>query len=86
MDYSSQFENLQKKTLEIFLKKNKDYGNAFEKYGTVGVLIRINDKISRLVNISKNQITLVEDESLRDTLLDLSNYSLLAAILNDEKK
>ena len=36
------------------------------------------DKINRLANITKTNITLVESESLRDTLIDLHNYSAMA--------
>jgi len=49
------------------------------------VLTRLEDKILRTLNISNKQIQLVNDESLRDTLLDLHNYSALAILLlNDE--
>ena len=32
-------------------------------------------------SLTKNQITLVEDEKLEDTLLDLHNYSAMALML-----
>ena len=53
-------------------------------YSCVGVLIRIGDKISRLQNISKKGIQLVEDEKIRDTLIDLHNYAAMAIMLLDE--
>ena len=59
-------------------------GDAFANYGPVGVLIRIGDKISRLQNISKKGIQLVEDEKIRDTLIDLHNYAAMAIMLLDE--
>ncbi len=34
-------------------KKNADYGDAFAKYGLVGVLMRIEDKIQRGLSIKK---------------------------------
>ena len=34
----------------------------FAEYGVIGVLVRMGDKIKRLQNIEKNQITLVNDE------------------------
>lgn len=71
---------IQDEARAIFMKKNKDYGNAFSDYGTIGVLVRMNDKIRRLQTITKNKITMVNDESLRDTLLDLLNYSALALV------
>ena len=73
-----QFKEIQKEGLELFTKKNKDYGDAFANYGTIGVLVRMGDKIARLQSITKNQITLVDDEKLRDTLIDLHNYTAMA--------
>tara|TARA_B100001769_G_C21903739_1_gene487891 strand:+ start:96 stop:446 length:351 start_codon:yes stop_codon:yes gene_type:complete len=79
------FKRIQNLGLDLFIKKNKDYGKAYSKYGTIGVLIRINDKISRLQTITKNKILLVDDESLKDTLIDLHNYSAIALMeLNKE--
>tara|TARA_B100001057_G_scaffold424925_1_gene447987 strand:- start:76 stop:345 length:270 start_codon:yes stop_codon:yes gene_type:complete len=79
------FENVQKEGLELFERKNKDYGNAFADYGPVGVLVRMGDKIRRLQSISNSGIQLVNDESLRDTLIDLHNYSAMAILLMDDK-
>ena len=77
---------IQKEGLELFKKKNKDYGDAFAEYGPIGVLMRMGDKIKRLQNIEKNQITMVDDEQMRDTLIDLHNYSAMALMLLDEPK
>ena len=51
------------------------------KFGLVGVLVRIEDKIQRAISISKSGITLVDDEGLKDTLLDLHNYAAMALML-----
>lgn len=80
------YQDIQAEALELFKKKNTDYGDGFKKYGPVGVLIRIGDKINRLQSITNNGIQLVETESLRDTLIDLHNYAALALICMDEKK
>ena len=79
-----QMEKIQKECLELFKKKNQDYGDAFANYGIVGVLVRMGDKIARAQSITKNGITLVDTESLRDTLIDLHNYSAMATMLLDE--
>jgi len=79
-----QYKNIQKEALELFRNKNQDYGDAFANYGPVGVLVRMGDKISRLQSISNNGITLVDNESLRDTLIDLHNYAAMAIMLLDE--
>ena len=86
MDYINKFREIQDEGFELFKKKNKDYGNAFEEHGTIGILVRMNDKIKRAMNISEKQITLVDDESLRDTLIDLHNYCAIAISLIDKNK
>jgi hypothetical protein len=77
-------EKIQKEALELFRKKNIDYGDAFAKYGVIGVLMRIEDKLQRSVSITKNGVNLVDDESIRDTLIDLHNYAAMALMLIDE--
>jgi len=86
MEDKERFANLQKETFELFRKKNVDYGSAFKEYGVIGILVRMNDKIKRFQNISKTGIILVGNEKIRDTLLDLSNYALMGAMLLDEDK
>ena len=75
MDRVQQMETVQNGALEMFKKKNKDYGDAFAKYGLIGVLMRIEDKIQRALSITKNGVNMVNDESIRDTLMDLHNYA-----------
>jgi len=83
---TNQMIAVQKEALELFKKKNADYGDAFATYGTVGVMVRISDKLQRFVNINKTNVSLVNDESLRDTLLDLHNYAAMAIMLLDNDK
>ena len=79
-----QMQKVQEECLEMFKKKNRDYGDAFAKFGVIGVLMRIEDKIQRSLSITKNGVNLVDDESIRDTLLDLHNYAAMAVMLLDE--
>ena len=83
-DRVKQMKDVQEKALELFKKKNADYGDAFAKFGVIGVLVRIEDKIQRSLSITKNGINLVGDESIKDTLLDLHNYAAMALMLLDE--
>ena len=85
MDRVSQMTKIQKTALDLFEKKNADYGDAFATFGVIGVLMRIEDKIQRALNITTTQIHLVEDENIKDTLLDLHNYAAMALILLEEK-
>jgi len=41
MDRVEQLENVQKGALEMFKTKNKDYGDAFAKYGLIGAVFII---------------------------------------------
>ena len=85
-DRISQMKAVQDEGLELFKKKNADYGDAFAKFGVVGVLVRMGDKISRLQSITTKCVNLVNTESLRDTLIDLHNYSAMAIMLLDQDK
>ena len=77
MDRVEQMKKIQNEALELFQKKNNDYGDAFATFGLIGVLVRLEDKIQRSLTISEKGINLVEEEKLRDTLLDLHNYAAM---------
>jgi hypothetical protein len=77
---------VQTEALDLFTKKNTDYGDAFASYGSIGVIVRMGDKIQRLLSITNKGISLIDSETLRDTLIDLHNYAAMAVMLLDEKK
>ena len=54
--------------------------NRVEQNGVIGVLMRVEDKIQRSMSMSmtKNGLYLVNDEGIRDTLIDLHNYAAMA--------
>jgi len=85
-DRVSQMSGIQSEALALFRKKNADYGDAFANFGPVGVIVRMGDKISRLCSITTKKVSLIDTESLRDTLIDLHNYSAMAIMLLDEEK
>lgn len=84
MNRVEQMKQIQAEALELFTRKNQDYGDAFAKYGVIGVLMRMEDKLHRAMSITKNGVNLVKDEGIRDTLIDLTNYSAMALMLMDE--
>lgn len=84
MDRVDQMKKIQEEALKLFTKKNIDYGDAFAKYGIIGVLMRIEDKLQRSMSITKNGVNLINDETIRDTLLDLHNYAAMGLMLLDE--
>jgi hypothetical protein len=83
-DRVKQLASIQKECLELFQRKNNDYGDSFSNYGTVGVLVRMADKLSRFTNITNSGVQLVDNESLRDTLKDLHNYAAMAIMCMDD--
>lgn len=86
MNRITQLKTVQEEAAKLFERKNKDYGDAFANYGPIGVIVRMGDKINRLSSVTNNGINLVKTESIRDTLIDLHNYSAMAIMLMDEDK
>lgn len=80
-----QLKTVQEEALALFTRKNADYGDAFANYGPIGVIMRMGDKINRLMSISKTNVQMVDSESLRDTLIDLHNYAAMGVMLIDEQ-
>lgn len=76
-------QNAHDELLQTFVDKNADYGNSFEssleEYGLIAALIRMEDKMGRLRTLIKSEAK-VKDESISDTLRDLSNYALMASV------
>ena len=66
------------------IRDNYSQYDAFAKYGVIGILMRIEDKLQRCMSITKNGVNLISDEGIRDTLIDLHNYSAMALMLLDE--
>lgn len=81
-------QNAHDELLQTFVDKNADYGNSFEssleEYGLIAALIRMDDKMGRLRTLIKSEAK-VKDESISDTLRDLSNYALMASVWFDNK-
>ena len=56
----------------------------------LGIIIRMNDKIQRLLNIYRKNIFYergeeVPDESIEDTCIDLMNYANMLIVLKNDK-
>lgn len=86
MNRVKQMQIVQLEAIELFTKKNSDYGDAFADYGPIGVIVRMGDKIRRLSQLTSTGINMINTETLRDTLIDLHNYSAMAIMLIDEEK
>lgn len=79
---------------DIYEKKNHDYGDSFHETfleeGYAMARIRLSDKLNRFKNLSRQKTACacgismqVDDESLRDTLLDLANYAIMTVMEMD---
>jgi hypothetical protein len=67
---------------EVFCKKQRDYGRGnISKFGADGVMVRVSDKIERLINLSKRAEGTVGhapiNESVADTWLDIATYGVI---------
>jgi hypothetical protein len=76
-------KKIQAEGLELFIRKNADYGDSYKQHGLVGVLVRLQDKINRAMHVSKHSIHV--NESLRDTLIDLHNYAAMAIMESESE-
>lgn len=66
---------------ETYVKKNADYGDSFgesiKDFGYTAGLVRISDKWNRIKNLLSGSEAQVNDESVKDTLLDMANYCIM---------
>lgn len=93
---NQQIKQDQKRFLNILLecgklryKKFKQYGDCYKDFGVLGITLRLNDKINRIKNYYENQhknpliTNEIEksDESIKDTLKDICNYSIMGLMI-----
>ena len=83
---------------ELHSRKNHDYAGASDPLKNLrackrlkllpfmGVMVRLQDKWSRLEEFVKSGTLMVKDESVKDTLMDNAVYSVLAIILYEEQQ
>ena len=75
------FKKITDNMYSTYLKKNKDYGNSFDKsldkWGLSVAAIRLGDKLNRFESFVKNGSFAVNDEGVRDTLSDLATYAIM---------
>lgn len=84
-----QFKDIAKGMIETYVRKNHDYGNSFDKsldkFGLVASVVRIGDKMNRIESLVQKK-AMVQDESIRDTLLDMANYAIMTVMWMDNQK
>jgi hypothetical protein len=71
---------------ELLIKKQKDYGPKNISLAPGGPLnglrVRMFDKLSRINNLLESGAT-PENESIRDSFIDLANYAVIAMMVLD---
>ena len=80
-----------------FCKKQFDYGPGNIAMGTslkteeeinialLGIIVRLNDKINRLVNLSTKHNFEAQNEPIEDAFLDTAIYAAMALIVKNQK-
>lgn len=75
---------------DLYKRKNHDYGDSFHQTwleeGFAMSRIRLSDKLNRFKKLSKGDAVQVDDESIRDTLIDLANYAIMTVMEMDLEK
>ena len=68
----------------LYERKNHDYGDSFHisfiEEGMSMPRIRLGDKFNRFKTLSRTTKQEVNDESIRDTLIDLANYAIMTIL------
>ncbi len=66
---------------DLLDKKRTDYGTEnISKFGTKGVLVRVSDKVERLINLTWKTDKEPNFESIEDTWKDIAGYAILALL------
>jgi len=85
MDKTS-IESILNDSFNLGVSKNNDYGSDnILKFGIIGIIVRLGDKIARYKNLTtnKNIEQKVKDETLKDTLMDIINYATYGEMLSN---
>lgn len=60
-------------------RKQADYGrDNISRFGTKGILVRVNDKVERLINLTWDIDKEPNFESVKDSWMDIAGYAILA--------
>lgn len=84
--FIQELQKIQSEDIELFKRKNKDYGDSFRDLGPIGILTRCMDKIKRAIQVLETDQLMVQEEAVRDTLNDLRIYTLMNEGLFREMK
>jgi len=74
------FKEIIYNTFKTYKVKNAAYGDAWKKHEMWGLLVRVSDKIERVLNLWKQGKLEENQESIFDNWHDVGVYSVLAQI------
>ena len=92
-----EFQKILNTMYMTFCKKQFDYGPGNIAMGTqlkteeevnlslLGIIVRMNDKINRLVNLSTKHSFKAQNEPIEDAFLDTAVYAVMALIVKQNK-
>ncbi len=76
-----EYDEAVNRCLELLIRKQRDYGpKNILKFGHIGLLVRMTDKIERLANLAGNKSN-PAFEALEDTYMDIFNYCMIGFML-----
>ena len=94
---AKEFQQLQYEQYALFCRKQMDYGPSNIAMGTsletdeekrlskIGLIVRINDKIQRLINLVVKNNREAQNEPTIDAFKDLACYGIIAQIVQNGK-
>tara|TARA_B100000287_G_scaffold266588_1_gene250741 strand:+ start:90 stop:500 length:411 start_codon:yes stop_codon:yes gene_type:complete len=94
---AKEFKQIQDEQYETFCKKQMDYGPSNismgtgvgeavnKKLATTALVIRINDKVQRLLNLVVSNDREAQNEPVEDAFKDLSVYGIIAQLVRNGK-
>ena len=94
---AKEFQRLQFEQWALFCRKQMDYGPSNIAMGTelktdeekrlskIGLIVRINDKVQRLINLVVKNNREAQNEPTIDAFKDLSVYGIIAQIVKNGK-
>ena len=96
-EMTKEFRAIQQEQYRLFCVKQNDYGTGNVGMGTMldtpdnirlaltGLIVRMNDKINRLLNLVVKNGKTPENEPMSDSFMDLSVYGIMSQIVAKEK-
>ena len=94
---AKEFQRLQFEQYDLFCKKQMDYGpsniamgtsletNEEKRLSLIGLIVRINDKVQRLINLVVKNNREAQNEPTIDAFKDLACYGIIAQIVKNGK-